>query len=66
MNQDTRPDPIGRSLDMMMMIIGIATFALLAYDLNITALGKRLAREVTCWVQEQTAPTAPERRDESP
>lgn len=56
-------DPIGRSLDILMLIIGIGTLAIIAYDLRVGALGKRLATDVTAWMREQTAPTAPEKKD---
>ncbi len=51
-------DPIDRSLDILMVITGLGVLGLLAYDLNVAALGRRLVREVTEWVREQTAPAA--------
>lgn len=55
-------DPIGRSLDVLMLIIGIGTLAIIAYDLRVGALGKRLAKDVAAWMREQTV-TAQEKKD---
>lgn len=55
-------DPIGRSLDVLMLIIGIGTLAIIAYDLRVGALGKRLAKDVAAWMREQPV-TAQEKKD---
>lgn len=55
-------DPIGRSLDVLMLIIGIGTLAIIAYDLRVGALGKRLATDVAAWMREQTV-AAQEKKD---
>jgi hypothetical protein len=57
-----------RALDWTVIIVGTASLVMIAYDLNIASLGRRLAGETQLWLAEQTGKAAPSPRkeDESP
>lgn len=53
--------PWDRTLDWVVIIVGTASLVMIAYDLNIASLGRRLALETQAWLAEQTgrAPARP-------
>lgn len=55
-------------LDWLAIITAVGSLVLVAYDLNIVSLGRRLAAETQAWLQEQTwrTPAPPPPKKEEP
>lgn len=56
-------------MDWLAVIAAVGSIVLVAYDLNVMSLGRRLAAETQAWLKEQTwrAPAPPpQRKDEQP
>lgn len=60
---------LDRLMDGVVITLAVASLLMIAYDLNVIGLGRRLAAETQAWLKEQTwrAPAPPpQRKDEQP
>lgn len=57
-----------RALDWVVIVVGVASLVMIAYDLNVASLGRRLALETQAWLAEQTgrSPAKPREEDNPP
>lgn len=64
------PNPeFERVMDGVVITLAVASLLMIAYDLNVIGLGRRLAAETQLWLKEQTwrAPAPPpQRKDDTP
>lgn len=58
------PVTFDRMLDWVVIIVGSASLVMIAYDLNLSTLGRRLAAETQAWLREQRYPTPPPKKEE--
>ena len=56
---------LDRVMDRLVIIVSLASLVMIAYDLNLVSLGRRLAAETQAWLKEQTwrAPAPPEKEE---
>lgn len=64
MTRRGEPVTYDRFLDWVVIIVGISSLIMIAYDLNLATLGKRLSAETQAWLGEQTGRTAKPPREE--
>jgi hypothetical protein len=63
---------VDRVLDWVVIIVGVASLVMIAYDLNVASLGRRLATETQLWLREQsgrppvTPPPTPTPEEKAP
>jgi hypothetical protein len=55
-------------LDWLAIIAAVGSLIMVAYDLNVVSLGRRLAAETQSWLKEQTwrAPAPPPQKEDPP
>lgn len=67
MNGDGTARDFNRVMDGVVISLAVMSLVLIAYDLNVMSLGRRLVAETQAWLREQTGrPIVPPQKKEKP